>query len=188
MDDLISTIVYLIPVAAVIFLRAFAVKRKADAAKARREGPAASRIPPERPAAADRRAAVRMNRAPEVGLEEWKPHWVEEEYEAEEEAPGAAETQPALTPGAFYDTATPVPETDSGSRVEAVGSQDFPLSGSGPSLLSGADMMRETTSAAAAEKAKHPFPESVEGLPPLRKAVVLSEILGRPRALGDGES
>lgn len=185
MDDLFSTIIYLLPIAAVIFFRVFAANKKAKAAKEKRA------LQSE----ALRRAAEGIGRTAKAEVlgeplsrvsgrapEEWEPHWISEDEEEEEAVPDARPSYPVPPPSA----GRVEPSVDPG-RVQApaaAGPQAFPLSGGGPSLLSPADLSTaEAASAARTARDISPFPASVERLSPLKKALVLMEVLGKPKAL-----
>ena len=208
-DDLFSTILYLVPVAAILFFRVFAGNKKAQAAKDRRAKEEAARRELVRRVQADLEAAggpVPLSRISgrEPESREWEPHWVTESdsdlaeaagvrqgFEIQdEEGPEAAERLVILETervSASTDLSSfapslagkanpaPTPGEAGPSRV-----RDYPLTGAGPSLLSPADLSgaRDAAEAAAASV---PFPGSVERLPPLKRAVILSEILGPPK-------
>ncbi len=214
-DDLFSTIIYMVPVALVIFLRVLGGGRRAQAAKERRAKEDAARRELARRVQADLEASGRAaplsrisGREPES--QEWEPHWVTdsdsdlaETAEArpgleisDEEGPEAGqrlaflETETGLRPpaleardlSAFAPSlaaeTVPVPATAAPGRFDA-----YPISGAGPSLPSPADVSAAGAAASreAAQAAFGPFPGKVERLPPLKRAVILSEILGPPK-------
>lgn len=183
-DDIISTIVYLIPVAVVIFLRAFAVKRKADAAKREKiEETAALRRLQERAEAFEKKEGTAAplsrvsGREPE---EEWQPHWLEKGEEKRPPSPapkapereGGAESRP--------------PEPDLGVFAPSLGAREHaPL----PDIVYSSQASPGPAPRMGAPRpSAFRFPPFLERLPPLKKAVALSEILGRPRSLEDEES
>lgn len=208
-DDLFSTILYLVPVAAVLFFRVLGGNRKAQAVKDRKAKEEAARRELVRRVQADREAAggpVPLSRISgrEPESQEWAPHWVTESdsdleetagarpgFEIrDEEGPEAAERLvileteriPASSDLSSFapslaGKATPAPTPGAAGPQ---GFRDYPLTGAGPSLLSPADLSgaRDAEEAAAASG---PFPGSVERLPPLKRAVILSEILGPPK-------
>jgi len=201
-DNLFSRILYLIPVALFIFLRVMGGGKKAQAVKERRAKEETARQELQRRLQRDLEASGRSaplsrvsGREPES--QEWEPHWVTEEDDAEpeapdEEGPEAAERLVAVEaesiPGyanlssfapSLAGEANPAPTP---GEAGAAGFRDFPLTGAGPSLLSPADLSG-ARDAAAAQAAPGPFPGTVERLSPLKKALVLSELLGKPKAL-----
>lgn len=144
-------------------------------------------------------------REPEV--QEWEPHWVTETDSdlAEPSGPTAGQGIPdeegpepnqrlvfletelegtisSLPAGSLAGFA-PSPAVDSAPAIRTAGPGSFdqyPISGAGPSLPSPADLSR-SQAAESARTAPGPFPSSVEKLSPLKRAVVLAEILGPPK-------
>ena len=144
-------------------------------------------------------------REPEV--QDWEPHWV---TESDADLADAAGTQPVFEvrdeegpePSqrlTFLETETDLRTSEapagsladfapslaarpgSSSQAADVGRFDqYPISGSGPSLLSPADIS-DAQAAADARAASRPLPGTVEKLPPMKRAVVLAEILGPPK-------
>lgn len=213
-DDLFSTILYLVPVALVLFFRFFAGNKKARASKDRKTQDLAARRDLARKIHADLEASGRAvplsrisGREPES--QEWEPHWVSE---SDSDLAEAARARPGLEIRdeegpeiherlAFLDSEVPpaagsfsaaasdaasladIAPTLAGEAAPAAGVgrfDEYPISGSGPSLPSPADLSDART-AANARAAAGPFPGSVERLPPLKRAVVMAEILGPPK-------
>lgn len=183
-DNIISTIVYLIPIAAVIFLRAFAVKRKADAAKREKiEETAALQRLQERAEVFEKKEGKAAplsrvsGREPE---EEWQPHWLEKGEE--EGRPTPAPKAPEREHGAE----SRPPEPDLGVFAPSLAAREHaPL----PDIVYSSQASPVPAPRMGAPRpSASPFPPFVERLPPLKKAVALLEILGRPRSLEDEES
>lgn len=158
-NTVFSTIVYLLPVAAVIFLRAFAAKRKANAAKREKvEETAALRRLQER-------------------AEEWQPHWLEKD--AEKRRPVPAPRAPERERGA--EPRPPEPDLGIIAPTQAAG-EHAPL----PDIVySTQDSPGPAPRMGGHRPSAFRFPPYLERLPPLKKAVALSELLNRPRSLSD---
>lgn len=202
-DDLFSTILYLVPVAAVLFFRVFAGNRRSQAAKNRGVTEEAARQALQRRLqqrdleTSGRAAPLSRISGREPESQDWEPHWVTTEESADYEAPeeeGPEDSERLVTPetqsvpsSAGFSSFAPslageANPSPTPGEAGVARFRDFPLTGAGPSLLSPADLSgaRDT---AAARAAPGPFPGSIERLPPLKKALVLSELLGKPKAL-----
>ncbi len=214
-DDLFFTIIYLVPVALVIFFRVLGGGKKAQASKDRQAREQAARRELARRLQADLEASGRAvplsrisGREPES--QEWEPHWVSEsDSDLAEAAAGrpVAEIPDEEGPEAgqrlaFLETETglraPMPDArdfaDFAPSLAARPAQapgtagvgrfdDYPITGAGPSLPSPADLSitEAEVSRPAPRAAAGPLPGAVERLPPLKRAVILSEILGPPK-------
>ena len=209
-DELFSSILYLLPIAAVIFFRVFAANRKAKRAKEGQSKSEAVRRELERRIQAKIEADGRpvplssiSGREPES--QEWKPHWIEQDEDisevVDEEGPepsqrlvlsdarmpsGVGFPSPSAPPLAGPAGNAPSPSAAALPTERALSFSDFPLSGSGPSLFSPADLSNASDDAEKA--AGGPFHRDIDRLPPLKKALVLAEVLGKPKALTEGES
>lgn len=214
-DDLFSTILYLVPVAAVLFFRVFAGNKKAQAAKERKAQELAARRELARRVQAESEASGRTvplsrisGREPES--QEWEPHWVSESDSDLAEAAGARpefeirdeegpepsqrlsflETEGGLrSPGADARTLAsfaPSLAVEPVRAPKAIGMSVFDeqaVRGAGSSLTPSAELAAGGTedSRPSARGAERGFPGAVERLPPLKRAVILSEILGPPK-------
>ncbi len=196
-DDLFSTILYLVPVAAILFFRVFAGAKKTRAAKDGKARELAARRELARRVRADLEAAggpVPLSRISgrEPESQEWEPHWVTEEDYPGPSAPRPVPPIPAVPNEegpeaherlAFLDSEGRPPAGKVAPAPGGVGVgrfDEYPVSGSGPSLLSPADLS-DARAAEDARTAAGPFPGALESLPPLKRAVVMAEILGPPR-------
>jgi hypothetical protein len=184
MDNIAPVLVYIIPIAAVIVLRTLAAKKRAEA-KAKKAQ--ASGGLTERAAAFEKHAAE---------PEEWQPHWLEEEGE---EAPAhSAPPDPRR-----YDILPEAPHAETAAlpRAEAPRSESMQLepnlppapyqaTGIGHTVLPDIeyDILPEVpTHASVARAAAFRFSPTVEKLSPLKKALIFSEILGKPKSLREEE-
>jgi len=157
MRDLFEDVLLLVPVALVLFLRVFAGRRKAEKAKDASTRPtAAQRAPAKRPAAAS--ALARLY----------------------EKLTGTAPASAGpLEPLHFEEGPTPLGNLKPARREPAVVARtSAPSPAKAPKPAAKAPKHPETRAPAAA----FAFPAALERLPPLQRAVALTEILGAPRS------
>jgi hypothetical protein len=189
MEELLDNIFVLVPVALLIFLRVFSdgarkraekAKKPAAGAKPAAPGTTASRSTPtgtttpsgpesrsgtkkSRPAGRDLLARLRDYLS--GNLE--KPSERIEPLHFEEEATrrlGQFRSQPAATPG-------------TGTQMSA----GFQVASGYKESLPGA--MEESAAVTREPAARYTFPGRLERLPPLKRAIVLTEVLGKPKSL-----
>jgi len=183
MDDLFSTLIYLIPIAGIVFIRVVAAKKKAQAAKTRKAKEAeayrelADRV---RGARDTRKAFSPLSRVSGREAEqEWQPHWVEE---AEPPSQDKRPVQPAKLPQRYQILPAAEPETAAALPPRTEAPAAAPASEAARPQSAAADLRESMGEAPVVQSVFH-FPQSIERLSPLKKAIVLAEALGKPKAL-----
>ncbi|HSV56702.1 MAG TPA: hypothetical protein VLH39_06285 [Magnetospirillaceae bacterium] len=197
--DLFSNILYLIPLALIIFLRAFGAGRRNAGSKERLAKEEAARQELAQRSQAGRsvpgRTADRpypLSRSSGRGREsqDWEPHWVTEPETFgtadQESSEGYERTDPLdledLSRGRPGPALPKAPDTWTVPQAARSAASPIYTAPAGPAAEQGAPALSAKYSAG---RPRGGLPAFLDRIPPLRRAVVLAEILGIPRGLKD---